>query len=242
MISCSPTRLLILGRNCRGAGAKARDIGTDPMMKGILAIGLAVLLCWPASCAAQTADPGAIRVGDRWSYDIKDELTGDLRQTSTIVVVDINDKEITTRTTYRGKDRPQTMVFDLDWGRIDDGVWKLSPSGIGIRKPLQVGKEWRSDGNAMNLQSGVPFRASGVAKVMSQEQLTTPAGTFDTFRVEMTVRLINTRDQTKSSTWTFVVWYAPAVNRWVKRKMEVRFEGRVRDSSFEELTEYSRKP
>ena len=101
------------------------------MLKGLLAIGLAVLLCWPASCAAQTADPGAIRVGDRWSYDIKDELTGDLRQTSTIVVVDINDKEITTRTTYRGKDRPQTMVFDLDWGRIDDGVWKLSPSGIG---------------------------------------------------------------------------------------------------------------
>jgi hypothetical protein len=212
------------------------------MVKDILAIGLAVLLSWPANCAAQTADPGAIRVGDRWSYDIKDELTGDLRQAITIVVVDINDKEITTRTTYRGKDRPQTIVFDLDWGRIDDGVWKLSPSGIGIRKPLQVGKEWRSDGNAVNLQSSIPFRASGVAKVMGQEQVTTPAGTFDTFRVEMTVRLINTRDQTKSSTWTFVVWCAPAVNRWVKRKMEVRFEGRLRDPSFEELTEYSRKP
>jgi len=212
------------------------------MLRRLIAIGLAVLLCWPGTCAAQAVDAGAIRVGDRWSYEIKDDLTGDLRQAVTTVVVDINDKEITTRTTYRGKDRSQTIVFDLDWGRIDDGVWKLQPSGIGIRKPLQVGKEWRSDSNAMNLQSGVPFRASGIAKVVSQEQVTTAAGTFDTFRVEMTVRLINTRDQTKSSTWNFVVWYAPAVNRWVKRKTEGRFEGRLRDSSLEELTEYSRKP
>jgi hypothetical protein len=212
------------------------------MLRQLIAVSLAVLFCGSANCAAQTADPGPIRVGDRWSYDVKDDLTGELRHAVTIVVVEVSDKEITARTTLKGKDRPQTMVFDPDWGRIDDGVWKLSPSGIGIRKPLQVGKEWRSDGNAMNLQSGVPFRASGVAKVAGQEQVTTPAGTFDTFRVEMTVRLINTRDQTKSSTWTFVVWYAPAVNRWVKRKTEGRFEGRLRDSFSEELTEYSRKP
>jgi len=183
-----------------------------------------------------------VRVGDRWSYDIKDEATGDLRHALTVVVIDVNDKEITARTTIRGKDRPQTMAFDLDWGRIDDGAWKLRPSGIGIKQPLQVGKEWRSDANAMNLQSGVAFRASGVAKVMAEEQVTTAAGTFDTYRINTTVRLVNTRDQTKSSTWTFVLWYAPAVNRWVKKTTEARSEGRLRDSFVEELTEYSRKP
>jgi hypothetical protein len=212
------------------------------MLRRLVAISFAVLLLLPCYCAAQTLDAGAIRVGDRWSYDIKDELTGDLRQATTVVVVEVNDKEITTRVTSRGKDRPQTMVFDPDWGRIDDGGWKLRPSGIGIKKPLQVGKEWRSDANATNLQSGVTFRASGVAKVAAQEQVTTAAGAFETFRVDMTVRLISTRDQTKSSTWTFVVWYAPAVNRWVKRKTEARYEGRLRDSFSEELTEYSRKP
>ena len=141
---------------------------------------------------------GPVRVGDRWSYDVKDDLTGDLRHAVTVVVVDVNDKEITTRATIRGKDRPQTMVFDLDWGRIDDGAWKVQPSGIGIRKPLQVGKEWRSDANAMHRQSGVAFRASGVAKVVGREQVTTPAGTFDTYRIDTTARLVNTRDQTKS--------------------------------------------
>jgi hypothetical protein len=211
------------------------------MIGRLIAINLAALLFLHAASAAQTAEPGPIRVGDRWSYEIKDDLTGDLRHAVTVVVVDITDKEITTRTAIRGKDRPQTMVFDLDWGRIDDGAWRLQPSGIGIKRPLQVGKEWRSDANAMHLQSGVAYRASGVAKVTGEEQITTAAGTFDTYRIETTVRLVNTRDQTKSSTWTFVFWYAATVNRWVKRKTETRYEGRLRDSYVEELTEYSRK-
>jgi hypothetical protein len=212
------------------------------MLRRFIAIGLVSLFLLPLSCAAQTIDPGAIRVGDRWSYDIKDGFTGDLRSATTVVVVEINDKEITTRVTNRGTDRPQTMVYDPDWGRIDDGTWKLRPSGIGIKKPLQIGMEWKSDSNGINLQSGVAFHASGVAKVAGREQLATPAGTFDTFRLDMTVRLINTRDQTRSQTWTFVVWYAPAVNRWVKRTAEFRQEGRLRDSFSEEMTGYSRKP
>jgi len=208
----------------------------------LIANSLAALLLLAGYCAAQTVDPGPIRVGDRWSYDVKDDLTGDLRRAVTVVVGDVNDKEITTRVSVRGKDRPLTMVYDLDWGRIDDGAWRLRPSGIGIKKPLEVGKEWRSDANAINLRSGVTFRASGVAKIVAQERLTTPAGTFDTFRVDMTVRLVNTKDQTRSETWTFVVWYAPEVNRWIKKKSEWRSEGRLRDSFSDELTEYSRNP
>jgi hypothetical protein len=112
------------------------------MLIRCIAIGLAALLSWFGHCAAQTAEPGPVRVGDRWSYDIKDGATGDLRHAVTVVAVEINDKEITVRSTISGKDRPQTMVFDLDWGRIDDGAWKLRPSGIGIKRPLQIGKEW----------------------------------------------------------------------------------------------------
>jgi hypothetical protein len=208
----------------------------------ITTISLAFLLSLSCYCVAQAVDPGPIRVGDRWSYDIKDDLTGDLRQAITVVAVEVSDKDIATRVAVRGKDRPQTMVYDPDWGRIDDGIWKLRPSGIGIKKPLQIGKEWRSDAHGINLQSGQVFRASGVAKVVRHEQATVPAGTFDTFRVDMSVRMINTKDQTRSQTWAFAVWYAPAVNRWVKKRSEWRSEGRLRDSFSEELTEYSRKP
>src|SRR5215510_200878 len=212
------------------------------MLRCLIAIGLVTLFVWPLSCTAQTVDQEAIRVGDQWTYDIKDGFTGNLRNAFTVVVADTNNREIITRVTYQGKDRPQTAVYDNDWGRIDDGLWKLRPSGIGIKKPLQIGKEWKSDADGMNLQSGTAFHASGAAKVVAQEPVTTPAGTFETFRINMTVRLVNTRDQSRSQNWTFMVWYAPAMNRWVKRTSEWRQEGRVRDSYSEQLTGYSRKP
>jgi hypothetical protein len=213
------------------------------MLGRAIATSLAIQLLLVSYCAAQAVDPGPIRVGDRWSYEIKDALTGDLRLAVTIVAAEINEKEITTRTSVRGKDRPNTIVFNPDWGRIDDGAWKHRPSDLlGIKKPLQIGKQWRAEGNSTNVQTGVAMQTSGSAKVVGQEQITTPAGTFDTFRVELTVRQINTKDQTKSTTLNVAVWYAPAINRWVRKNTEVRFEGRLRDSFSDELTEYSRKP
>ena len=130
-----------------------------------VAISLAVQLLLAGYCVAQTVNPGAVRVGDRWTYDVKDDLTGDLRYAMTVVVGEINDREITTRVSFRGRDRPPlTMAYDLDWGRIDDGAWKLRPSGIGIQKSLQVGKEWRSDSNATSLQSGATCVQTGLQK------------------------------------------------------------------------------
>jgi hypothetical protein len=211
-------------------------------MRQLVAISMGVVVAWAGACAAQGADPGPVRVGDRWSYEVKDDVTGDLRHAVTVVVADINDKEITTRVSHRGKDHPQTIIFNLDWGRIDDTVRKFQPGEPGIKRPLQIGKQWRSDYNMTNLKTGFAFRASAAAKVVGQESVTTPAGTFDTLRIETTVREVNTRDQTKSSVATYVTWYAPAINRWVRRKYKLQFEGRVRDSVSEELVDYARQP
>jgi len=197
----------------------------------------------PALGIGQTDDPGPVRVGDRWTYEVKDAATGDLRTVMTIVAVEINDKEITTRVSYRGNDLPRTIVFDSQWAIIDDSVWKNRPAGVlGIRTPLQVGKTWRSEANSTNMQTGTALRCSSVAKVVAQEKITTQAGTFDIFRVETSILQVNSKDATKSARLTYVHWYAPAINRWVKQTLEFRVEGRVRDSTVEELTDHSRKP
>ena len=134
------------------------------MLTRTIAISLAVQVLLAGYGLGQTADPGPIRVGDRWSYDIKDEVTGDLKHAVTLVVAEIGQKEITTRASVRGNNRPITIVFDPGWGRIDDGNWKHRPSDLfGIRTPLEVGKQWRSEGNTLNMQSGVTFRTSGSA-------------------------------------------------------------------------------
>jgi hypothetical protein len=41
---------------------------------------------------------------------------------------------------------------------------------------------------------------------------------------------------------TSTLWYAPTVNRWVRKTYKMQMEGRLRESQTEELTDYSRKP
>ncbi|HZN29844.1 MAG TPA: hypothetical protein VFB88_10815 [Xanthobacteraceae bacterium] len=192
---------------------------------------------------AQVADIAGVLPGDRWVYEVTDEMTGDVKSTTTVVVLDVSEAEIHTRVSTRGATGPRQIVFDRSWNRIDDSVWKYRPSdGTGVPMPLQVGKEWRFENKATNFSKGTAVSNTGQSKVVGRESVTTGAGTFDTFKVETTIRQVNANDQTKSATMTAALWYAPNVNRWVRRISKVQIEGRLRDSQTEELTDYSRKP
>lgn len=208
-----------------------------------LLIVLAMMLGNVCEAAAQKADLAGVVPGDRWVYEVTDEITGDLKTTTTIVVLDVAEKEINTRLSFRGAARPQQVVFDRNWSRIDDSVWKYTPSdGSGIQTPVQVGKEWRFEGKAAHYQNGTAISTTGQSKVIGEEKVTTSAGTFDTFKIETKVRQVNANDQTKASTVNTTFWYAPTVNRWVRKTYKLQIEGRLRDSHTEELTDYSRKP
>jgi hypothetical protein len=56
------------------------------------------------------------------------------------------------------------------------------------------------------------------------------------------MRHVSSTDATKSATVTNTLWYAPTVNRWVRKVYRLEREGRVRESQTEELSDYSRKP
>jgi hypothetical protein len=192
--------------------------------------------------SAQVIDVAGVLPGDRWVYEVKDEITGDLKRTFTVVVLDVSEKEINTRMSVRGAARPFETVFDRGWSRIDDGIWKFKPSdGAGVQTPLQVGKEWRFE-NKSTHANGTALSTTGQSKVVGEEKVTTSAGTFDTFKIETRMRHVNANDQTKASTVNTTLWYAPTVNRWVRKTYETHIEGRLRDSHTEELTDYSRKP
>ena len=192
---------------------------------------------------AQMADLAGVLPGDRWVYEVMDEITGDLKLTTTVVVVDVSEKEINTRVSTRGAASPRQIVFDRAWSRIDDNVWKYRPSdGTGIQTPLQVGKEWRFENKATHFQNGTALSTTGQSRVVGAEKVATSAGTFDTLKVETTMRQVNSNDQTKAATVTAALWYAPSINRWVRRTYKVQIEGRLRESQTEELTDYSRKP
>jgi hypothetical protein len=192
---------------------------------------------------SQMADLGGVLAGDRWTYEITDEISGDLKHTMTVFVLDVSESEINTRVSTRGAASPRQIVFDRTWNRIDDSIWKYRPSdGAGIQTPLQVGKDWRFENKATHFQNGTALSTTGQSKVVGKESITTSAGTFDTFKIETTMRQVNSNDQTKAATVTAVLWYAPSVNRWVRRTYKLQIEGRLRDSQTEELADYSRKP
>jgi hypothetical protein len=56
------------------------------------------------------------------------------------------------------------------------------------------------------------------------------------------MRHVSPNDATKSATVKSALWYAPTVNRWVRKVYKLEREGRLRESQTEELSDYSRKP
>ncbi len=168
--------------------------------------------------AAQDAERATVLPGDRWVYEVKDEISGDLKGTTTVVVISVSDKEINTQVAARGAERPRQVVFDPNWSRVDDEVWSYRPSdGTGVQIPLHVGKKWRFESRATQFSNGSALRTTGQSKVVGEEKVTTSAGTFDTFKLETVLRHVNSNDQTKAAIMNATGWYAPAINRWVRR-------------------------
>jgi hypothetical protein len=210
----------------------------------VIRLGTVVLLgtamLWPTALLAQS--PGesgrSARVGDRFIYDTKDEVTGEPKGSYVAVVTEVSDKEIVNSISVPGKPGSRIVVYDRDLNRLDDSTWKFKPSdGQGIRLPLAVGKTWRIEYEARNIQSGIISRTTGVSKVAGQESVTTPAGTFETFKIELHLKSYNPVDQTKVLETDVVTWYAPNINRWVRRTSALRAEKRLRSSMSEELAD-----
>jgi hypothetical protein len=183
------------------------------------------------------------QTGDHWTYELRDDITGDVKSTITNTVTDVSDSEISTRTAQLGNSNSGYQTFDRSWNVINNsGIWRYTPNdGTGIRAPLAVGKTWSFKATDLNSTAGVSWRRSGTAKVVAQESVTTRAGTFDTFKIETSLQFQNANDPTKKYQAVFQIWYAPVIDHWVKRSAVSRSEGRVREKSTIELVEYGRR-
>lgn len=183
-----------------------------------------------------------VRTGDHWTYQVRDDITGDIKSTITNTVTDASASEINMRFSLLGNPTFGYQTFDRTWNLTNNGVWKFAPNdGTGIRPPLTVGKTWSFKNTALNTKAGNSLKRSGTAKVVAQESVTTSAGTFDTFKIETTVQEDNAADATKKLQFEQQTWYAPAIDHWVKRSSVTRSDGRIRDKSTMELVEYGRR-
>src|SRR5262249_40292745 len=93
-----------------------------------LVIGLIGI--WPLALRAQSPEEaeGPVQVGDRWVYDTKDEISGYPKDTYSEVVTEVSPNEIVTSWTVSGKPNSFLVVYDRDWNRKDNVVWKFKPN------------------------------------------------------------------------------------------------------------------
>jgi hypothetical protein len=226
-------------------------------MRWRIAAAICAVLTVPALTLAQPAPPAVTPpapeppnssdamdpplVGDHWTYESHDEITGELKYTSTTVITDVTPNEIAVRVEFPGYPA-SFFVYDHSWNLKNSPTWKYTPSdGTGIKLPLTVGSAWKFQGDDLYSARGVSFRRSGSSKVVGEESITTGAGTFDTFKIETSINLRNVNDPTKTAQAIGTTWYAPSVDHWVKRTSKQSSNGHVDSSSRVELVEYGRR-
>jgi hypothetical protein len=207
------------------------------------ALAIALLALLPFAASAQTPDDAGnpVRVGDQWTYETKDEITGLVTKTYTATVSEMTPKEIVTHLTFRGNDNIGLVSFDHEWNRFKNGNLEYKPHDAqGVSFPLSVGKEWKFEYFTTNVKTGLTTKALDQSKVAAQEAVTTPAGTFDAFRIERQVKEYNTADPSRWTEYQITLWYAPQINHWARRTILTKVENRTRSKETDELIEVVR--
>ena len=198
----------------------------------------------PAPAATESTPPQEKmedpQVGDHWTYEFRDNISGDVKSVLTDTVTDLTDSQIGISITRAGNTSSGYQTYDRSWNLIKSGVHRYSPSdGTGIQAQLATGKAWSTKSNDVN--GGFTAKRSITSKVIAQESVTTPAGTFDTFKIETSIQLQNSNNATDKAQAVIQTWYAPTIDHWVKRDTITRSDGRVRANHTVELVEYGRR-
>jgi len=207
----------------------------------VLPAGSAVLQPRLLLAQAPEQPDGQVRVGDRWTFDAKDEITGLPTQTFTHVVTEISADQIIISASTKGGNGHRLFVYDRNWNVLNNSGFRYKPhDGQGIEPPLTAGKQWRSEHETRNIQTGEGLKTSVAAKVVAQETITTPAGTFATFKIEYHRRPVSGADPSRIREVENVGWYAPQVNHWARRTFLTRMQKHIVENRSEELIEHGR--
>lgn len=199
----------------------------------------------PAPAATETTDQEKMedpQVGDHWTYEVHDDISGEVKSTTTNTITDVSATDISIRTSVLGNANFGYINYDRSWNRTSNDTWRFTPNdGSGIRLPLAVGKTWSAKASDVNRTTGFDWKRTTRSKVVGQESLTTRAGTFETFKIEITFEFQSAKNPSKKFQEEAQVWYAPAIDHWVKQANVTRSDGRVRSRYTSELIEYGRR-
>ena len=169
------------------------------------------------------------RDGDRYEFTVKDGLTGVLRNNASAVVKLLGEDLFEGSGTGYGTVRATQAGYVLqDGGGSYDPPWAVLPSA-----EYQVGKKWSSR-TIQTRPDGSKQWIDAETVIAAREKVTVPLGTFDTYRIEVTMTF-QTGGRAKMTFWDDPGWgYS------VKMMREFRVSGRAPDIFIREMTARSR--
>ena len=185
-----------------------------------------------AAQPAGAAKPGWPSVGDRWIYDVRDadhpdrkyQIVVEVQEVASSTISDVVIPEDDTRVEQSSsvRQRHQAGPYLIGAG---SGVIIFAPY-LRAFQELQPGMRWSNiDFVQLGACSGLSSLTCTVnAHVVGREKVTVKAGTFDAWKIEVTISLRNTIGQGSQFGGVILLqyWYAEEVKRTVKSQSRTR--------------------
>ena len=207
-----------------------------------------IFVSLPPAPASKTAAPPAevriesvaapqLKVGDTWSYQAIDLLSGSVTRKYTLTLSAITEDEW----------RFGGYVTDKSWNLLRESrggklFQKWTPKRPNYEFPMKVGKTWTATG-ARDSDDGHAEHTM-TFKVIRQERVIAPAGVFDALRVEGSSQYKASKKKDGSSgegAGTHRYWYSPAAGRIVAYEYEeTNWKGVLHRKDRDELVSYKR--
>jgi len=202
-----------------------------------------------AATAAPVIEKIDVRPGDRWTYQVIDDITGETRSTVVHTVTEIKDNTYSVQSTFtpygQSVGSSALQVFDEDWNLLEDQVWTQNPANpsTGIQLPLKLGAQWKVHlTSSRKTPPEAHVNVDATAKVVAYEPVILKFNkTYDAFKLEVDETLTNSATPSSVVTTKTTMWFAPTVNRYVKRIYESRVNDRLQSRGIELLSAYARR-
>jgi hypothetical protein len=190
-------------------------------------------LSWATACPAETLAPAERpdpKLGDSAVFRNLDVRTGEKRDTALVVIMIGADRIVTEASGSTSGTRTYTRDFNLLEVKTGEKVtFTAKPFWAYLKFPLEVGQTW---GGFFESESVVrPGNRSTQwrwkANVVAAEPVTVAAGTFQAFKIEYDGRYFaHLGNQSWTGSHKETAWFAPTINRFVKRELEQAAPGK----------------
>jgi len=186
-----------------------------------------------------TVPAPSLRVGDQWTYQTIDLLSGSVTSTRTLTLTAVEPDSWRFGEGYV-TDRSWNLLHETKDGKL---LEKWTPRRPTYRFPLEVGKTWTE--TAVRDAPDREVRHTYMFKVIRQERILVPGGVFDTLRVEGSNKYSARRKKdgsTGEGTGVHRYWYSPVAARVVAYEYEeTNWKGVVHRKDRLELVSYRRR-